>query len=74
MTHRTMSKHSYHEATSRSHSKLMSTTNASLNKPFPSFLSMKTGTRPCSMKMFQRFLLITSVSRNVETKGKVFWK
>ena len=29
---------------------------------------------PCSTKMFQRFFRLTSVSRNVETKGKVFWK
>ena len=27
-----------------------------------------------STNKFQRFFLITSVSRNVETKGKVFWK
>ena len=29
---------------------------------------------PCSTKKFQSFFRITSVSRNVETKGKVFWK
>ena len=29
---------------------------------------------PCSTKKCQRFFLITSVSWNVETKGKVFWK
>ena len=29
---------------------------------------------PCSTKKIRRFFRITSVSRNVETKGKVFWK
>ena len=29
---------------------------------------------PCSTKKFRRFFGIKSVFRNVETKGKVFWK
>ena len=31
-------------------------------------------TIPCSTNFFRRFFLIKSVCRNVETKGKVFWK
>ena len=29
---------------------------------------------PCSTKIFRQFFKIKSVCRNVETKGKVFWK